>query len=148
MPLAFRNVDVSPADPVTTWPYEALVTAMERGLVADWQPVIAEVRRRPWGPVARAVDDYCAAPAAEPDAAAFFRLVVARARSDAEAAERAQVAAKVTRAIRRSGMPRAEFARAVGTSASRLSTYATGAVTPSAAMLLRIEAAGRSASGS
>ncbi len=65
MPLAFRNVLASPADPVTTWPYEALVAAMERGLVADWQPVIAEVRRRPWGPVARAVDDYCAAPAAE-----------------------------------------------------------------------------------
>lgn len=145
MPLAFRNVDASPVDPVATWPYEALVTAMERGLVADWQPIISEVRRRPWGSVARAVVDYCAAPVAEQDAAAFFRLVVARARSDAEAGERAQVAARVARAIRRSGMPRAEFARAVGTSASRLSTYATGVVTPSAAMLLRIEALGREA---
>jgi len=36
----------------------------------------------------------------------------------------------------------AAFATQVGTSASRLSTYATGRVTPSAAMLVRIEAFG------
>ena len=41
----------------------------------------------------------------------------------------------------------AEFAAGVGTSASRLSTYATGKVTPSAAMLLRIEAHGEGRPG-
>ena len=44
--LRFRNVDASPSDDVTTWPYEAIVTAIERGLVPDWQPLFAEIRRR------------------------------------------------------------------------------------------------------
>ena len=56
-----------------------------------------------------------------------------------------------TRGPRRGGCPRskprssgrrvtkAEFAAAVGTSASRLSTYLNGKVTPSAALLVRIE---------
>lgn len=39
MALQFRNVDASPKDPVGTWPYEALVAAIERGLVPDWQPI-------------------------------------------------------------------------------------------------------------
>lgn len=72
--LRFRNVDAAPDDDVRTWPYEALVTAIDRGLVADWQPIFVEIRRSPWGAIA-----------------------------------------------------------------SRLSTYASGKVTPSAAMLLRIE---------
>ena len=29
--LRFRNVDADPADDVETWPYEALVTAIDRG---------------------------------------------------------------------------------------------------------------------
>ncbi|MDN5748643.1 MAG: helix-turn-helix domain-containing protein [Pseudonocardia sp.] len=37
-----------------------------------------------------------------------------------------------------SGRTRADFARSVGTSASRLSTYVNGSVTPSAAMLVRM----------
>ena len=49
MPVEFRNVDASPEDDVRTWPYEALVTVIDRGLVADWQPIFAEVRRSPWG---------------------------------------------------------------------------------------------------
>ena len=66
--LRFRNVDDSPSDDVRTWPYEGIVTAIER-----------------------------------------------------------------------SGLTAAQFAEVAGTSASRLSTYATGRVTPSAAMLVRIE---------
>jgi transcriptional regulator with XRE-family HTH domain len=37
-----------------------------------------------------------------------------------------------------SGLSRAEFAARIGTSPSRLSTYATGKVVPSAAMLVRM----------
>ena len=43
--LRFRNVDADPADDVGTWPYEALVTAIDRDLVPDWRPVFAEIRR-------------------------------------------------------------------------------------------------------
>lgn len=145
MPLQFRNVDASPSDPVTTWPYEALVTAIERGLVPDWQPLFAELKRRPWGPVARKVEQYLAY-APPSGITTLFTLAVKRARERMEERERADVAARVRDAIARSGLTRAAFAELVGTSTSRLSTYATGSVTPSAAMLLRIEAAGSLAS--
>ncbi|MEZ5382629.1 MAG: hypothetical protein R2754_12670 [Microthrixaceae bacterium] len=56
--LVFRNVDASPDDPVSSWPYEALVTVIDRGLVSDWQPLLAEIRRQPWGFSARRVEHY------------------------------------------------------------------------------------------
>jgi ribosome-binding protein aMBF1 (putative translation factor) len=65
--------------------------------------------------------------------------VLSRARERTEAAERADVAAEIRQAIARSGLSRAEFASRIGTSASRLSTYASGKVTPSATLMLRIQ---------
>jgi transcriptional regulator with XRE-family HTH domain len=64
---------------------------------------------------------------------------VDRAREDAQQVERTEVAERVRAAILASGRTAAEFAAEVGTSASRLSTYASGRVMPSAAMLLRVE---------
>ena len=141
MAVRFRNVDASPEDDVRTWPYEALVATIDRGLVPDWQPVFAEIRRSPWGPVARRVERYLSY--REPDGVGtLFSLAIERARAAAEAGDRAEVAARVRDAIARSGLTGAQFAELVGTSGSRLSTYANGKVTPSAAMLLRIESAG------
>lgn len=138
MALEFRNVDASPTDPVTTWPYEALVTAIDRGLVADWQPIFAELRRSPWGPVARRVERYLSY--REPDGVgALFALAVERARADADRRYRGAVASRMRASVERSGLSHADFAELVGTSASRLSTYLSGKVTPSAAMLLRVE---------
>ena len=51
----------------------------------------------------------------------------------------ALVAARVRAALDRAGTTKGEFAASVGTSASRLSTYLNGKVTPSAALLVRIE---------
>ena len=147
MSVRFRNVDAAPSDDVTTWPYEALVTVIERGLVDDWRPVFAEVRRHPWGPVARKVE-HVAASTADTAVGRLFTLAVERARADAESAEREAVAARVRAAIVASGLTAAEFASRVGTSASRLSTYATGKVTPSAGMLHRIEGAAADARSS
>jgi ribosome-binding protein aMBF1 (putative translation factor) len=65
-------------------------------------------------------------------------VVLARARRDAENREREQVAAEVRDAIARSGLSRSEFASRIGTSPSRLSTYTTGKVTPSATLMLRM----------
>ena len=138
MPVEFRNVDALRSDDVRTWPYEALVTVMDRGLVPDWQPIFAELRRSPWGRVARRVERYLSY--REPDGVGtLFALAVERARADADRADRDEVAARVRTAVARSGLTNAEFAERVGTSASRLSTYLSGKVTPSAAMLLRIE---------
>lgn len=142
MSVAFRNVDGSPEDDVRTWPYEGLVTVIDRGLVADWQPIFAELRRSPWGKVARRVERYLHY--REPDGvSALFALAIERARSHAEQAERAEVATRAQDAVATSGLTKAEFARLIGTSASRLSTYLTGRVTPSASMLVRIEQTGR-----
>lgn len=140
MALTFRNVDASPTDPVATWPYEALVAALERGLVSDWQPIFAEIRRQPWGSVARRIESYLSYERL-PGVAVLFELAIERARMRAEEAERAEVAQRVRAAIAASGMTAAQFAETVGTSASRLSTYANGKVSPSAAMLVRIERA-------
>jgi len=142
MPVAFRNVDASPTDDVRTWPYEALVTVIDRGLVADWQPIFAELRRSPWGTVARRVEHYLSY--REPDGVStLFALAIERARADADHADRAEVATRIRSAVTGSGLTNAEFARLVGTSASRFSTYLNGKVTPSAAMLVRIERAVR-----
>lgn len=65
---------------------------------------------------------------------------VDRARRDAEQHERAAVAEQVRAPVARSGLPRAEFASRIGTSRPRLSTYCTGSVTPSAALVERMRA--------
>ena len=48
------------------------------------------------------------------------------------------MAAEVTRLLVTSGMSRAEFVSAIGTSVSGLSTYLSGKVSPSAALLVRM----------
>ena len=138
MPVDFRNVDASPNDPVDTWPYEALVAVIDRGLVADWQPIFTELRRSPWGRVARRIDRYLSYREVD-GVGILFSMAVERARAAADHAHRAEAAARLREALSRSGLSNAEFAELVGTSASRLSTYLSGKVIPSAAMLVRIE---------
>lgn len=143
--LVFRNVDADPADPVETWPYEALVTALERGLIQDWARINRVLKGDPWGRVARDIEAYLGYADPEAGVSALMRELIAQARGETETAERTQVAAEVRTLIEESGLTRAGFAAAIGSSASRLSTYATGKVTPSAALLVRMRrVAGRS----
>lgn len=74
--------------------------------------------------------------------AELMERVISDARQQVVAAERAAVAAEVAELVESSGLSRAEFAAAVGTSTSRLSTYITGKVTPSAALMLRMSRLG------
>jgi DNA-binding transcriptional regulator YiaG len=139
-PLAFRNVDASPEDPVSEWPLEAIQTALERGGLAHWRKLAAAIQAQPWGPVARRVEEVLTY--SRPyGAASLMERVIAGERKGAEAAERKSVAAEVDQLVRASGLSRAEFASRIGTSASRLSTYVTGKVTPSAALLVRMRQA-------
>jgi DNA-binding transcriptional regulator YiaG len=137
MALAFRNLTVTPDDPVALWPTEAIATALERGGLEHWRRIAVEVRRDPWGPVARALEEvlgYC-----RPyGVAELMETALARARERAEAGEREVVAEEVRQAIARSGLSRVEFASRIGTSTTRLSTYTTGKVTPSAALMVRM----------
>ncbi|KRB78436.1 hypothetical protein ASE01_03990 [Nocardioides sp. Root190] len=66
------------------------------------------------------------------------KALVELTRRRAEEDERRAVADHIRRTITSTGLTQREFASLVGTSPSRLSTYVTGSVTPSAAMMLRI----------
>jgi DNA-binding transcriptional regulator YiaG len=138
--LAFRNVDASPEDPVSRWPQEAIQAALDRGDLSHWRRLVAAIRAEPWGPVARRVEEVLAY--SRPyGVAEVMERSIARARKAAERAEREAVAAEVGALVRQSGLSRAEFASRIGTSTSRLSTYVTGKVTPSAALLVRMRRA-------
>lgn len=137
MALAFRNLTITPDVPVREWPTEAVQAALERGDLADWHRMVTEIQADPWGKTARQVEEVLSH--SRPyGVAEAMEAVVSRARERAECAERAAVAAEVRAAIDMSGLSRAEFATRIGTSGSRLSTYASGKVTPSAALMLRI----------
>jgi DNA-binding transcriptional regulator YiaG len=135
--LAFRNVELSPDQPVSEWPLEAIQTALERGGLSHWRRLAAAIRSQPWGPVARSVEEVLSYSRPYGVAVAMER-VIDRARGAAEAAEREAVANEIARIVRASGLSRTEFASRTGTSPSRLSTYVTGKVTPSAALLVRM----------
>lgn len=137
-----RHVDVEPTAPVASWPYEALVAVLERGLIHDWAVITSEIDRDPWGPVARQVEEYLAQE--DPRGLGpLLRRAVARSRRRAEEEERAAVAAHVRGLVERSGLSATEFADRIGTSRSRLSTYRHGRVVPSAALVHRMERVAR-----
>ena len=137
MPLAFRNVAADPLDPIETWPAEAVRTALERGGLSHWRRLAGAVRADPWGPVSRAVEE---AIAVDPPygIASLMAEILERAREDQDRFDRAEVATEIADLVRRSGLTRTEFASRIGTSASRLSTYLAGTVTPSAALMVRM----------
>jgi len=136
--LAFRNVQADPADPVESWPYEGLVAALERGGFRDWQRVAAAIERDPWGEVAADVRAYLSYE--QPyGVGPLMTSVIKAARTHAQEEDKATVAARVRELVASSGLTRRAFADTMGTSVTRLSTYCTGSVTPSAALLLRME---------
>ena len=135
--LKFRNLDASPDDPVETWPFEGIVTAIERGTLPDWRRLAAAVESDPWGPVARHVLE--AVDLGQPyGSGLLFEMVVAQARRSAAEKERAEVGSEIRSLVERSGLTQADFAERIGTSASRLSTYLSEKVSPSAALMVRM----------
>lgn len=138
MALTFRNLDINPSAPVEQWPYEGIVTAIERGTIRDWARLAQAIDRDPWGEVARQVEDYLSYE--QPwGVGPLLTRAVARARAEAQRRERTAVAAYVQALVDESGLSADEFARRIGTSRSRLSTYRTGRVVPSAALVVRME---------
>lgn len=138
MTLKFRNLDISPQVPVRQWPAEAVLTALERGSLHDWRRLIRAIDEHPWGEVARKVEQ--ALRVSRPyGVAGLMERAIDRARQRTASDERREIAGQVRWHLERSGLTRAEFAECIGTSASRLSTYLSGKVTPSAALLLRMQ---------
>jgi DNA-binding transcriptional regulator YiaG len=135
--LRFRNITASVDDPVETWPFEGIVTAVERGSLPDWRRLAAAIRADPWGPVAQQVLE--AVKMSRPyGTSELLTIVIDRARRDAADSEREQVAGEIRGLVTRSGLSQQDFALRLGTSRPRLSTYMAGKVTPSASLMLRM----------
>jgi DNA-binding transcriptional regulator YiaG len=144
--LKFRNIDASPCDPVETWPFEGVLAAIERGTLPDWRRLATAIRSDPWGPVSQQVCE--AVRLSHPyGTAELFATIIDSARQEAAAAERAEVAAEVRRLVDSSRLSVQEFSLRLGTSRSRLSTYMSGKVIPSAALMVRMRRAAERASG-
>lgn len=141
-----RNVDASPEDPVEAWPAEVVRAALERGGLAQWRRLAAVVSDDPWGPGARRVQE---AVATDPPygSGPLMDAILSDARAVAARSERETVAAEVRALVAGSGLTQAEFAGRIGTSASRLSTYLAGSVSPSAALMVRMRRAAQRLAG-
>lgn len=137
----FRNVSASPDDPVETWPTEAVQAALERGGLKLWHRLAVAIAADPWGPVARSVEEVLSH--SRPyGISETMQAVLAAARAAAARGERQEVAREVAGIVRRSGLTKEQFASRIGTSAPRLSTYLSGQVVPSAALMVRIRRVG------
>jgi hypothetical protein len=137
MSLAFRNVHLTPGTPVEEWPYEAVVTIIERGTLTDWLILTRAIDGDPWGPVARQVEEYLGY-ATPYGVGPLLARAISRARRAAEARERTEVATEVADLVAQSGLSVAALAARIGTSRSRLSTYRSGSVMPSATTMARL----------
>lgn len=133
MSLKFRNLDVTPEDPVDEWGVDGILTAMERGGLNHVHRIVHAMREDPHGVVAQDLEE--AVGLTDNPVGQIMLDILAELRESPNQ----QVARRVRKAIDISGVSLREFAKTLGTSASRLSTYATGKVMPSAAMFLRIE---------
>jgi predicted XRE-type DNA-binding protein len=143
--LKFRNIDASPEDPVETWPFEGILAAVERGTLPDWHRLAETIAADPWGPVAQQVLE--AVGLSRPyGTTELLEAVVDRARKDAADAERAEVATEIRRLVSESDLSVRDFATRMGTSRPRLSTYMSGKVIPSAAIMVRIRRIGKASS--
>lgn len=135
--LKFRNINASPDDPVDTWPFEGILAAVERGTLPDWRRLAAAIRADPWGPVAQQVLE--AIRLSRPyGTAELLEGVVSRARKLAADSEREDVASEIRELVDKSGLSKQDFAERIGTSRTRLSTYMSGNVMPSAALMVRM----------
>lgn len=139
MSLVFRNLDVSVEDPVERWGVEGILTALERGNVEHWRKIARAVSNDPRGKVAGELTQAVTLLEHE-GMAALFERILGQARERQECHERRQVVQQLGEAVKTSGLTRAEFAAYLGTSTSRLSTYLTGKVVPSAVVMIRARA--------
>lgn len=140
--LSFRNLTVTPDDPVEKWGVEGLLAAIDRGSLRHWRRIAAAFQLDPWGKVAQDLEEALQL-AEDVGVAVTLHRVLANARQDVDGYARGEVQRRMRSAVDDSGLTAAEFARRLGTSASRMSTYLSGKVVPSAALLVRSETISR-----
>ncbi|WP_454294782.1 helix-turn-helix domain-containing protein [Salana multivorans] len=133
--VAFRNLEIDSSAPVNEWGVEGLASAIDRGGLAEWRRIAHAINADPAGEVALDLEEALEI-AESPGVTASLRRIL----DEARLSEREQTAKEFSRMVRRTGLGRAELAMRLGTSRSRLSTYETGATTPSAVMWQRLRA--------
>jgi DNA-binding XRE family transcriptional regulator len=136
--VTFRNVDVDIDESPDSWPFEAILTVYERGVVSDWRHLVRTIRVSPWGPCARAVETITSW-REHPGHDELFVLAIDRARSDYDIDSRQRFGERIRQARRSLGMSQRVFSSLIGTSAQRLSSYESGSVAPTTVVLGRIE---------
>jgi DNA-binding transcriptional regulator YiaG len=137
MTVQFRNLDFDRAAPVDRWPAEAIETIFDRGSLSDWRVLAEAIRRDPWGSAARTAENV-ASWGEHYGVDALMSGVIARAREEIATRARAEYAAQIRSWRAQTGMTLRQFARAAGTSASRLSDYENAKVAPTTDVLGRL----------
>lgn len=133
--LLLEGIDPEASLPVIRTERE--LVGLVDGSILEWRHHLAMVAASPWSPYARHLHDL-AEQAGRPLVATVIEHFTASCRARLKEREREQVAAEVRRLVAESGVSQQRFARWVGTSPSRLSTYVSGSVTPSASLMLRM----------
>jgi len=145
MSFDFHNMSVDVDDPVELWGSGGILAALERGTIREWSRIAHRVMDDPWGPVSRDLEAVIAFSRPIDDDSLIgegnldlMEGVIERARRETAESERDTVASEIHDIVERSGLARREFAARIGTSTSRLSTYESGKVVPSAALMVRM----------
>jgi DNA-binding transcriptional regulator YiaG len=133
----FRNLDFDIQAPMDEWPAEAIETIIDRGTISDWRCLAGAIARNPWGPAARTAETIVGC-GEHYGVDALISKAISRAREDLTLEGRAVYAAKIRGWREQTGMTLRQFARAAGTSASRLSDYENAKVAPTTDVLGRL----------
>ncbi len=134
--LLMAGVGSTPVAPVPGSPQELRLIVEKRG-VGVWRALLANIAANPFAPESSRLAELAhEAGLVTPALAIEGCTRVYRKRF--EEAERREVAHEIRSLVAVSGCSQRKFAKYVGTSAPRLSTYVNGLVTPSATMMLRI----------
>ncbi len=137
--LKFRNLTVTPDDPVDQWGVEGLLTAIERGTHPDWARVTRAARAAGRESALRQELEE----ALDLAEGGGKQAILSSLRRDDETPEQ-RVQRRIRRAFNMADMSITDFAERVGTSRSRMSTYLSGKTMPLASVLERMEAVGHS----
>ena len=137
MTMRFRNLDFDPAAAIDQWPAEAIEMVIDRGSLSDWRQLADAIRRNPWGPAARTAETVVSW-GEHYGVDALVANVIRHAREDIILRGRAEYATQIRCWRTQTGMTLRQFARAAGTSASRLSDYEHAKVAPTTDALARL----------
>lgn len=134
--LLHEGIDADEFLPVVTT-HAQLLGVIEDGSVLEWRHHLSMIVASPWSPYARHLIDL-SEKIDHPLAAVLIEQFTEVCRDRNKEHEREQVAEEVRRLVSASGITQRQFAKWVGTSPSRLSSYVSGSVTPSASLMLRM----------